>query len=144
VEENQDALDLTLRAFRRENLANRIIVVRDGEEALDFVFCRGAFALRSFDHPPKLVMLDLRLPKVDGIEVLRQIKGDARTKTIRVVVMTSSTEEGALNRRMTPMQSADLLCGHVAVKRNSYLEFERWLRSYKSQVGVNQQSGEPS
>lgn len=96
VEDNQDGLDLTLRAMRRENLANRIIVVRDGEEALEFLFCRGAFALRSFDHPPKLVMLDLRLPKVDGIEVLRQIKSDARTKTIPVVVMTSSKEEGDL------------------------------------------------
>jgi two-component system, response regulator len=96
VEDNQDSLDLTLRAMRRENLANRIIVVRDGEEALEFLFCRGAFALRSFDHPPKLVMLDLRLPKVDGIEVLRQIKSDARTKTIPVVVMTSSKEEGDL------------------------------------------------
>ena len=70
-----------------------IFVVRDGEEALDFLFCRGAFAERSFEHPPKLVLLDLKLPKVDGMEVLKQIKSDPRTKTIPVVVMTSSKEE---------------------------------------------------
>ncbi len=68
-------------------------VVRDGEEALDFLFCRGAFADRSFEHPPKLVLLDLKLPKVDGMEVLKQIKSDPRTKIIPVVIMTSSKEE---------------------------------------------------
>ena len=93
VEVILDDVDLTLRALRRENLANRIFVVHDGEEALEFLFCRGVFALRSFDHPPKLVVLDLKLPKVDGMEVLREIKGDARTKIIPVVVMTSSKEE---------------------------------------------------
>lgn len=93
VEDNQDDMDLALHALRREKLANNIFVVRDGEEALDFLFCRGAFADRSFDHPPKLVLLDLKLPKVDGMEVLKQIKGDPRTKTIPVVMMTSSKEE---------------------------------------------------
>ena len=86
-------MDLALHALRREKLANRIFVVRDGEEALDFLFCRGAFSERSFDHPPKLVLLDLKLPKVDGMEVLKQIKTDARTRTIPVVIMTSSKEE---------------------------------------------------
>jgi two-component system response regulator len=80
----------------RENLANFIFVAHDGEEALEFLFCRGAFALRSLDHPPKLVVLDLRSAKVDGMEVLREIKSDARTRTIPVVVMTSSKEERAL------------------------------------------------
>jgi len=93
VEDNQDDMDLALHALRREKLANKIVVVRDGEEALDFLFCRGAFADRSFDHPPKLVLLDLKLPKVDGLEVLKQVKSDLRTKTIPVVIMTSSKEE---------------------------------------------------
>src|SRR6202167_1762943 len=86
-------MDLALHALRREKLANNIFVARDGEEALDFLFCRGEFAQRSFDHPPKLVLLDLKLPKVDGLEVLKQIKSDPRTRTIPVVIVTSSKEE---------------------------------------------------
>lgn len=93
VEDNQDDMDLALHALQRGKLANNIFVARDGEEALDFLFCRGPFAHRSFDHPPKLVLLDLKLPKVDGMEVLKQIKGDPRTRTIPVVIMTSSKEE---------------------------------------------------
>jgi CheY-like chemotaxis protein len=93
VEDNQDDMDLALHALKRGKLANNIFVARDGEEALDFLFCRGRFGHRSFDHPPKLVLLDLKLPKVDGMEVLKQIKDDARTKTIPVVIMTSSKEE---------------------------------------------------
>jgi two-component system, response regulator len=93
VEDNQDDVDLALHALRREKLANNILVVRDGEEALDCLFCRGDFQHRSFDHPPKLVLLDLKLPKVDGMEVLKQVKSDSRTRTIPVVVMTSSKEE---------------------------------------------------
>src|SRR3977135_1337835 len=93
VEDNQDDMDLALHALRREKLANSIFVVRDGEEALDFLFCRGAFSQRSFDRPPKLVMLDLKLPKVDGMQVLKQVKSDPRTKAVPVVMMTSSKEE---------------------------------------------------
>src|SRR3984957_6579193 len=93
VEDNQDDMDLALHALRRENLANHISIARDGEEALDFLLCRGAFVERSFEYPPKLVLLDLKLPKVDGLEVLRQIKLDPRTKTIPIVIMTSSKEE---------------------------------------------------
>jgi CheY-like chemotaxis protein len=93
VEDNQDEVDLALHALRREKLANDIFVVRDGEEALDFLFCRGEFVHRSMERPPKLVLLDLKLPKVDGLEVLKQVKSDPRTKTIPVVIMTSSKEE---------------------------------------------------
>jgi two-component system response regulator len=93
VEDNQDDMDLALHALQRGKVANRIFVVRDGEEALDFLFCRGKYSERSFDHPPKLVLLDLKLPKVNGMEVLQQVKSDARTKTIPIVIMTSSKEE---------------------------------------------------
>ena len=93
VDDSQDDIDLTLHALRSENLANHVFVARDGEEALDFLFCSGPHVERSFDHPPKLVLLDLKMPKVDGMQVLKQVKGDARTRTIPVVLMTSSREE---------------------------------------------------
>jgi len=98
VEDCQEDVDLTLHALRRENLANNIMIVRDGEEALDFLFCRGPFADRSFEKPPRLVMLDLKLPKIDGIEVLRQTKSHPRTRIIPVVILTSSKEERDLVR----------------------------------------------
>ena len=93
VEDSQNDADLALHALQRGKVANRVFVVRDGEEALDFLFCRGAFAQRAFENPPKLVLLDLKLPKVDGMEVLKQVKADPRTRTIPVVIMTSSKEE---------------------------------------------------
>jgi two-component system response regulator len=93
VEDNPDDLDMTLRAFRKANLTNRIQTARDGAEALEFIFCSGAHAARKFDNQPKVILLDLKLPKVDGMEVLRRIKGDARTKAIPIVVLTSSKEE---------------------------------------------------
>jgi two-component system, response regulator len=93
VEDSQNDIDLALYALREERLANSIFVVRDGKEALDYLFCRGAFAERSFNHPPKLVLLDLKLPKIEGLQVLRELKNDSRTRTIPVVIMTSSTEE---------------------------------------------------
>ena len=93
VDDSKDDVDLTLHALRSENLANHVFVARDGEEALDFLFCSGPHAKRSFDHPPKLVLLDLKMPKVDGMQVLKQIKSDERTRTIPVVLMTSSREE---------------------------------------------------
>lgn len=93
VEDSPPDVELTLRALRDNKLANRIHVARDGEEALDFIFCRGAYADRSFMKPPKLILLDLKLPKVDGMEVLRILKMDARAKAIPVVVLTSSKED---------------------------------------------------
>ncbi len=93
VEDNQDDVDLALYALRHEKLANNICVVRDGEEALDFLFCRAAFSHRKFEHPPKLILLDLKLPKVDGLQVLKIIKSDPRTQSLPVVIMTSSRQE---------------------------------------------------
>ncbi|MFZ0866673.1 MAG: response regulator [Candidatus Sulfotelmatobacter sp.] len=93
VDDSQDDVDLTLHSLRAENLANRVFVVRDGEEALDFLFCTGPYAERSFNHPPKLVLLDLKLPKIDGMQVLKRVKRDERTRSIPVVLMTSSKEE---------------------------------------------------
>ena len=93
VEDNPKDVKLTLHALREEKLGNTIQVARDGEEALDFLFCRGEFITGSFEHPPRLVLLDLKLSKVDGLEVLRAVKGDPRTRAIPVVVLTSSREE---------------------------------------------------
>ena len=93
VEDNPHDIGLTLHAFRKHNLTNRIHVVRDGAEALDYVFCSGAYASRKKDDGPKVILLDLKLPKVDGLEVLRRIKADPTTSMIPVVVMTSSREE---------------------------------------------------
>jgi two-component system, response regulator len=93
VEDNQDDLDMTLRALRKANLTNHIQAVRDGAEALDFIFCQGAFAGRKFERPPKVILLDLKLPKIDGMDVLNRIKSDPRTKMIPVVVLTSSKEQ---------------------------------------------------
>jgi CheY-like chemotaxis protein len=89
VEDNQDDVELTLHALRKENLANNIHVARDGEEALEFLQANG----NSLVNLPKLVLLDLKLPKVDGMEVLRRLKSDPRTKNTPVVILTSSKEE---------------------------------------------------
>jgi two-component system, response regulator len=93
VEDNPQDLELTLRALHKANLANRIQIARDGVEALDYVFCEGPHAARRITDGPKLVLLDLKLPKIDGLAVLKRIKGDARTKMIPVVVLTSSQEQ---------------------------------------------------
>lgn len=93
VEDNPNDVELTLRALKDNNLANHVAVVTDGEEALDFIFARGTFSDRKVENGPKVIILDLKLPKVDGLEVLRALKNDARTSVIPVVVMTSSKEE---------------------------------------------------
>jgi two-component system response regulator len=93
VEDNPQDLQLTLRALKKAALGNRIHVARDGAEALDFIFCEGAHSDRRIEDTPKVVLLDLKLPKVDGLEVLQRIKGDPRTMTVPVVVLTSSKEQ---------------------------------------------------
>ena len=93
VEDNARDAELALRALRKRHLANKVVHVQDGAEALDFLFGRGAYAGRDTNQHPKVVLLDLKLPKVDGLEVLRVIKNDEHTKTIPVVVMTSSREQ---------------------------------------------------
>jgi len=93
AEDNPEDAEMTLRALRRNNLANKLHWVKDGAEALDYLFCTGAYAGRDASRPPKLVLLDIKMPKVDGIEVLRRLKANAATSSIPVVVMTSSDEE---------------------------------------------------
>ena len=93
VEDNQTDAELTIRALKKKNMANKLVWVKDGAEALDFIFATGAYSERQVANGPNVILLDLRLPKVDGMEVLRRIKGDERTKTIPVVVLTSSKED---------------------------------------------------
>lgn len=93
VEDNPNDAELAIRALKKNNLANKLVWVKDGAEALDFVFATGSYSERNVENGPKVILLDLRLPKVDGMEVLRRIKGDERTKLIPVVVLTSSKED---------------------------------------------------
>lgn len=93
VEDNPDDLEMTMHALRKANLANAIQIARDGVEALDFIFGEGSHAGREIGLGPKLILLDLKLPKVDGFEVLKRLKNDSRTKLIPVVILTSSEEQ---------------------------------------------------
>ncbi len=126
VEDSPEDADLALHALRKGMLVNTIFVVHDGEEALDFIFCRGVFADRSFNDPPKLVLLDLKLPKVNGIQVLKEVKGDPRTRLIPIVILTSSKEE------------RDLVAGYD-LGANSFIQkpvdFEQFQETVKS-VGL--------
>ena len=93
VEDNPRDAELTLRALKKRNLANRVFVVEDGADALDFIFCRGRYVQREVGHPPKVVLLDLKLPKVNGLEVLRAIRAEEETRRVPVVMVTSSAED---------------------------------------------------
>lgn len=93
VEDNPTDAELCIRALKKHNLANKLFWVKDGAEALDFIFAEGAYSDRMVENGPKVVLLDLRLPKIDGQEVLRRVKSDERTKIIPVVVITSSKED---------------------------------------------------
>lgn len=93
AEDNPSDAELTMRGFKKRNLFNRIAHVRDGEEALDFLFCRGKFADRDVNEVPLFVLLDLKMPKVDGLEVLKAMKADNKLKLVPVIMLTSSSEE---------------------------------------------------
>jgi two-component system response regulator len=121
VEDNPDDEALTMRAFAKNNIGNRIVVVRDGAEALDWLFKRGEHQGRA-EPDPQVILLDLKLPKIDGLEVLRQIREDPRTKLLPVVILTSSKEE------------SDLLRGYE-LRANSYIrkpvDFARFVESVR-------------
>jgi CheY-like chemotaxis protein len=93
VEDNPHDAELAIRALRSQHLANRIVTVEDGAEALDFLFCRGSHAGRDINERPRVVLLDLKLPKLSGLEVLKEVRRDERTRTIPIVVLTSSAED---------------------------------------------------
>lgn len=98
VEDNPDDEALTLRAFRKNNITNEVVVARDGVEALDYLFAKGAHEGRNLKDQPQFILLDLKLPKIDGLEVLRRIRADNRTRRLPVVVLTTSNEEGDIIR----------------------------------------------
>jgi two-component system response regulator len=93
VEDNPSDAELTVRSLRKQNLANRIYVAEDGAEALDFIFCKGKFSDRNIQQPPKVIFLDLKLPKISGLQVLKEVKSNPETKMMPVVIITSSKED---------------------------------------------------
>ena len=126
VEDNSDDELLTLRALNGNNIANEVIVTRDGAEALDYLFARGQYSDRDTSEMPQVILLDLKLPKIDGLEVLSQIRADERTKEVPVVILTSSNEE------------IDIVQSYVK-GANSYVrkpvEFDRFVEAVR-QVGI--------
>jgi two-component system response regulator len=117
VEDSSEDLTLALRALRKAKITNRIEVARDGEEALEFIFCEGPFARRKMENGPKVILLDLKLPKIDGLEVLRRIKSDPRTRSIPVVMLTSSREQNDV------VESYDLGVNSYIVKPVDFDQF---------------------
>lgn len=122
VEDNSSDVELTLHCLKSSSLANQIQVVYDGAEALDFIFCSGSYAHRNIENTPRLILLDLKLPKIDGLEVLQRLKSDPRTRIIPVVILTSSCEE------------RDILASYQ-LGVNSYivkpLDFEQFIETIK-------------
>ncbi|BCS88065.1 response regulator [Pseudodesulfovibrio sediminis] len=93
VEDNPDDVALTLRAFKKNKIMNSIVVAKDGAEALDYLFCKGEYALRDMTDTPQMILLDLKLPKINGLEVLKAIRDDDRTRLLPVIILTSSKEQ---------------------------------------------------
>lgn len=126
VEDNPHDAELTLRALKKHHLANQVHWVRDGAEALDFIFAQGVYGAWDINHKPRLMLLDLKLPKLDGLEVLRQVKLDPRTRVIPVVILTASREDRDLQE-----------CYQLGV--NSYIvkpvEFEAFLKAV-AEIGL--------
>jgi len=119
IEDNPADEELTLHALKKNRLANHIHVVRDGAEAVDFIFCRGAYVDRHIQDMPRLILLDLKLPKLDGLEVLEHIKSDPRTRAIPVVVLTSSNQESDV------IQSYQLGVNSYIVKPVDFQQFTK-------------------
>jgi two-component system, response regulator len=126
VEDNPADAELTLRALSKNNIANNVIVACDGEEALDIIFAKGKYSSRNPDHHPKLIILDLKLPKISGIDVLTAIKGNPKTRVIPVVVLTSSKEEKDV------IESYKLGVNSYIVKP---VDFDKFLESVK-EIGM--------
>jgi CheY-like chemotaxis protein len=126
VEDNPDDVALTLRALKKNNISNEVVIARDGVEAIDYLFGQGAWAGRDMEQRPILILLDLKLPKVDGLEVLKRLRADERTRLLPVVILTSSNEE------------SDLINGY-ALGANSYIrkpvDFNRFSEAVR-QLGL--------
>ncbi|HXB67939.1 MAG TPA: response regulator [Candidatus Acidoferrales bacterium] len=132
VEDDPDDVELTLHTFAEARITNPIYVVRDGQEALDYIFCRGAHAAREA-IPPRLILLDLKLPKIGGLQVLQAIKADPRTKGIPVVILTSSREERDL------IEGYQLGANSYIQKPVDFAQFQKTIREMGSYwLGVNQ------
>ena len=122
VEDNPNDVELALHALKRNKVSNRIHVVRDGEEALDFIFGKDASSGGPIEQRPKMILLDLKLPKVDGLEVLRRLKGDPTTRSIPVIILTSSREEQDI------VKSYDLGVNSYIVKPVDFQQFNDAIR----------------
>jgi len=126
VEDNPDDVALTLRAFKKNNIMNKVVIAKDGTEALDYLFCTGEYADRDIEDTPQIILLDLKLPKVSGLEVLKKIRDDDRTKLLPVIILTSSKEQ------------QDLLDGY-SLGANSYIrkpvDFDQFIEAVR-QLGL--------
>lgn len=126
IEDNINDAELTIRALKKNNLANKLVHLKDGAEAIDFIFAEGNYSGRKVENTPKVILLDLKMPKVNGIEVLQKIKADERTKKIPVVILTSSKEDPDIQE-----------CYHLGV--NSYVvkpvQFEEFVKAV-SELGL--------